>query len=325
MKFGLQLPGTFSTKQLMAIAATAETAGFCQVTLQDNVLMPSPWPLLGAMALSTQSIAIGPAVSNPVLVHPLELARQAARLQELAPGRVVVGLGRGSLLSVIGAKPQASFQQLKDALLLLKTCFGPADSNFDGATFSLSSTPPRRFKLDASSTRILVGGHGPKAAQLAGELADGLMVAGLWKAHYASVLRSILDAASQQAGHQQRPMLIAAPWTVLEPDPAKAAQLARATLARSLPFIKRMAVQIGIQEGSIDRVAEALREGDLKRAAELVPEEALDSLVATEHTLCSRIGEMADAGVDMVVFAGPFSEKPEDIVARLIPLLSASG
>ncbi len=324
MQFGLQLPGTFTARQLMEVAASAEEAGFVQVTLQDNVFMPSPWPLLGALALSTRSLALGPAVSNPVLLHPLEIARQAARLHELAPGRVIVGLGRGSALSAIGAKPQASFEQLQEALGVLRACFEATDSGFRGEWFHLSGVPPRRFKLEAPQIRLIIGGHGPKAAQLAGQLADGLMVAGLWDPDYARELRARLNAASQQAGRPSRPVLIAAPWTVLEPDPERAGQLARATLARSLPFIPHLASRVGVRPATLQQIADAFRRGDLKAAAEAVPQEALDGMVAIADRIGGRIAQLAEAGVDMVAFAGPLSERPEQIVPNLVALLGST-
>jgi 5,10-methylenetetrahydromethanopterin reductase len=306
---------------LVAVAVSAEGTGFSQVTVQDNVLWASPWPLLGALAISTQRISIGSAVSNPVLMHPLEIARHAARLQELAPGRVVIGLGRGSLLSVVGHKSQADFQQLKEALQAIRACLESTDGSFDGSSFRIAQVPARRFSLE-SGTKLLLGGHGPRAAQLAGELADGLMVAGLWDQSYARVLRSILDSASQRAGRAHRPLLIAAPWTILETDRTRADDLARATLARSLPFIRDMAVRLGVESTVIDRVASALQSGDLKAAAKSVPHEALEAMVATEQNMGLRLQELDEAGVDMVAFAGPLSPEPNRIVHRLTAILN---
>ncbi len=323
MQYALQLPGTVKPRDAVSVAQAAEEAGFTQVTLQDNILLPSPWPLLGAMARSTRSIRLGPAVCNPILMHPLEMARQAARLQELAPGRVVLGVGRGSILSLVGKPPQANLAQLREALLLLRACFEGKDSAFPGKIFVLRQAPPRRFYLEGSNVALILGGHGPKAAQLAGQLADGLMVAGLWNVQYARGLRHSLDDAAEKSGRKMRPLLIAAPWTVLEEDTRKAEAMARTTLARSLPFIRSMALAVGIDEGTLERVGAAFRSGDIETAAAAVPSQAIDSMIAWSN-LAQRVRELGAAGVDMVSFAGPLSDDLPQALRRLTDMLRSA-
>ncbi|MFA9564409.1 MAG: LLM class flavin-dependent oxidoreductase [Acidimicrobiales bacterium] len=88
---------------LLTIAEDAEASGWDGIFLWDHILrrdtehadVADVWVALSAMAARTERITLGPMVTPPVRRRPQVLARQAATLDHLSRGRLVLGLGLG--------------------------------------------------------------------------------------------------------------------------------------------------------------------------------------------------------------------------------------
>ncbi|MGO9340921.1 MAG: LLM class flavin-dependent oxidoreductase [Acidimicrobiales bacterium] len=100
--------GAFCDPALVAdLAHRAESAGFDGWFLWDHVIyrnrdepLADPWITLAAVAVNTSSITLGPMVTPLPRRRPWNVARQAATLDHLSGGRVVLGVGIGSLGTV---------------------------------------------------------------------------------------------------------------------------------------------------------------------------------------------------------------------------------
>ena len=76
--------------------AAAEAMGYARVGIWDSpALFREPWVTLAAVAQHTHHIALGTWVTNPLSRHPVITASAAATLDDLAPGRVYLGIGTG--------------------------------------------------------------------------------------------------------------------------------------------------------------------------------------------------------------------------------------
>src|SRR5262245_45097305 len=77
-------------------AAEAEALGYDRIGIWDSpALFREPWVVLSALATTTQRIMVGTWVTNPLTRHPVVTASAAASLDDLAPGRVFIGIGSG--------------------------------------------------------------------------------------------------------------------------------------------------------------------------------------------------------------------------------------
>jgi alkanesulfonate monooxygenase SsuD/methylene tetrahydromethanopterin reductase-like flavin-dependent oxidoreductase (luciferase family) len=96
--------GTFCDPLLVAdLAARSESAGWDGWFLWDHVVhrlgdepAVDPWVTLAAVAMRTSRIKLGPMVTPVPRRRPWNLARQAATLDHLSAGRVVLGVGIGA-------------------------------------------------------------------------------------------------------------------------------------------------------------------------------------------------------------------------------------
>ena len=105
MRFGLDLPpfGPFSDARTLAeLAREAEDAGWDGFFIWDHMLheadlpIADPWIALTAIAMSTERIRFGPLVTPLPRRRPWKLAREAATLDRLSNGRLILGVGIGS-------------------------------------------------------------------------------------------------------------------------------------------------------------------------------------------------------------------------------------
>ena len=186
MIFDLQInPGVASWSTIRDAARAAEDAGFAALWtidhLQGSVMgapdMPECFGLLGALAASTSSIALGPLVVNVGNRHPAVLANAAATVQSISGGRFILGLGAGggpngsaaSERSATGLPAPATVAErhavLEDALDVLDEMWSPHREE-KYATFPLPIPRPP----------IVLGVNGERLAHIAGRRTQGVNV-----------------------------------------------------------------------------------------------------------------------------------------------------
>ena len=106
MKFAIYVPnfGPFGNARVLAdLAREAESAGWDGFFIWDHVIWSSPeeqpvvepWVALTAIAMATERIRIGPIITPLPRRRPWQVARQAASLDQLSDGRLILGVGIG--------------------------------------------------------------------------------------------------------------------------------------------------------------------------------------------------------------------------------------
>jgi alkanesulfonate monooxygenase SsuD/methylene tetrahydromethanopterin reductase-like flavin-dependent oxidoreductase (luciferase family) len=176
--------------RLVEAAIVAEDAGFDGVWLYDHVSgaalggssSQDPWPLLGAIAVSTRRVTIGPLVANVTMRHPAHVAVASATLQDLSGGRFWLGVGAGagpespfaSEMSMTGQEPRSApvrRAMVADAIAAIRQLWS-GGGELSNEHFPLSDA--HGFPIPQPVPPIIVGANGPKMAELGGALADGV-------------------------------------------------------------------------------------------------------------------------------------------------------
>jgi probable F420-dependent oxidoreductase len=209
------------------MAAMLEAAGFESIWTSDHVVFPhevkSPYPFaadgrmtwpadidylepvvaLSAMTSTTSSAELGTSVLILPMRNPILFAKQAACIDVLSGGRLVLGVGVGWLreeFEALGADFKSRGAVLDEWLTIARHCWSGTVEPFEGRFYRLPEaiycrpTPVRR-------PPVLIGGMSRNALQRAGRIADG------WLAQYALEGLSetgIADGLSalKQAGHE---------------------------------------------------------------------------------------------------------------------------
>ncbi len=172
--------GRWSDVRAGAVAAAA--AGFDGIWLNDHLagsVQGGPWVLeswttLTAIAVTVPRVAIGPLVLNVANRDPGVLAVMAATLQEVSGGRLLIGLGAGA-----GSRtPYAAEQEA-----LGRRVPGPPERrrNVEDAVGRMREAwtgtvaGVRGFPRPDPAPPIVIAGLGPKMAEVAGRVGDGIV------------------------------------------------------------------------------------------------------------------------------------------------------
>jgi 5,10-methylenetetrahydromethanopterin reductase len=151
-------------------ARQGEALGFDRIGVWDSpALYREPWVTLAAVAAATHRIDLGTWVTNPLTRHPVVTASAAATLDDLAPGRVVLGIGTGdSGVYGLGGSA-ATLRRLAEYVTALRSLLREGSAVWEGSRVSLPWAGPR-------DVRILVAAHGAKALRVAAQVADGAVL-----------------------------------------------------------------------------------------------------------------------------------------------------
>lgn len=208
--FGLTWP---SWKRLVR---NVEDLGFAGLYLSDHFMMPEPpdYPSLELvvaltyLADHTDHVRFGPMVSPVTIRDPVMLARQAAALDDLSDGRMVLGIGAGHMVREhvmfgydLGDLP-ARFARFEEALeIITRLLRSDQPVSFHGNVYRLQDAvlpAPRRI----GGPPIMVGGSGPtRTLPLVARFAD------IWNAQVFDLTElmgrlGLLDSLALDAGRQ---------------------------------------------------------------------------------------------------------------------------
>lgn len=172
----------------------AEDRGFSHAWLYDTQMLGSEvYAALTTCALKTSSIKLGPGVTNPSSrIAPLTACGMAT-INQLAPGRAILGIGTGNTTRRTMGMPAAKLSELREHVEVCKSLFrGEITDYSEGDRHRKIKflNPDLGFVNVADPIPTYVAASGPKSCQLAGEIADGVILFG---AVHPGLLKFLLD------------------------------------------------------------------------------------------------------------------------------------
>jgi 5,10-methylenetetrahydromethanopterin reductase len=172
----LALSADLSLRELVAVSQLAEERGFDAIWLTDVRFSRDCYAVLAALAGQTETLRLVSGVSDPYSRHPAQLASVIATIDEISGGRAVLGLGAGgSNLDKLGIEVVKPLGTLREAVTLIRALTSGAAGSARAPGFVLTEG-----KLTFPVARvppIAMAAHGPRMYELAGEVADIVLVA----------------------------------------------------------------------------------------------------------------------------------------------------
>ena len=185
--FTAQLPAnserTFEQeyRETLDLVRLAERVGFDSAWVSEHHgssdgYLPSLLPMLAAFAAATERIELGTGVVLTPLHDPLRLAEDAAVVDQLSGGRLILGIGNGwreEEFRMFGASRAERGARTEETIEVLRRAWTGRRFSFEGQTLRFDrvkvTPPPAR----PGGPPILLGGYTSKAVVRAGRLADG--------------------------------------------------------------------------------------------------------------------------------------------------------
>jgi probable F420-dependent oxidoreductase len=227
--------------EIATVAEAADRLGYHHLTCSEHVAVPlavasvrgarywDPLATFGYLAARTTRIRLATHVLVLGYHHPLEIAKRYGTLDRVCQGRLILGVGVGSLreeFELLGAAYDDRGARADDALRALRASLSRSEPDYDGAYFHYQG-----FVVDPCSVQhdvpIWIGGRTARSLRRAIELADGWTPFGLGP----DQLGPMLARARTSATWERRATaleVVLAPERALDPlgDPERARRLA---------------------------------------------------------------------------------------------------
>ena len=311
MKFGIEFVPNQPLDEIVKLVKLAEDVGFEYAWITDHYNNKNVYETLALLAANTETIKMGPGVTNPYVRSPAISASAIATIDEISNGRATFGIGPGDkatfdALGIAWEKPVSTIKAaIADINTLLDGGKTEAGAQLGGAKKVQDAIP------------IYMGAQGPKMLETAGEIADGVLINASNPKDYEAAMPMIKKGIGDQAKDFD---VAAYTATSIGPDSEAAKNAAKIVVAfiaagSPPPVIERH----GLPEGFNTQMGEFLAKGDFGGAIGAVTPEALDafSVCGTPDEFIPKIEGLAEMGVTQYVAGSPVGKD----VAESIKLL----
>lgn len=256
--------------------------------------------VLAAYAHVTESIRLGTGVMPMYSRSPVATAQQAVTIDEVSGGRLTLGIGVSHKVTVenwYGSHIGKPVSEMRDYLSILRAVFrgeDPPESERFPTRFRFLGVTPR------ADMPIYIAALSPKMLELAGELADGVV---LWLCNPDYIRDVVVPHVTKGREKAGKTMLgfdivAAIPTAVTsEVDGARATLRADLSPYFLLPFYRRMIERSGY-EADVKLFDEAMERGDASAAAIAISDGFLENLAAigTPDIAAAAVERYRDAG-----------------------------
>ncbi|MFF4253862.1 LLM class flavin-dependent oxidoreductase [Streptomyces sp. NPDC001663] len=322
--------GTPSVPDMIGLAQQAERSGFETIWVAETRITRDAFVPATAIAQATETIRIGTGIVNVFTRNPVLMASTFLGMDELAPGRVIIGLGAGSsmVLGPQGIDYHKPLTRLREYAEVIPRLMRGETVDFDGSTVTLRDARiedvlsvgdrPLRAELP-----LYLAVDGPKAMRYAGGVGDGVLMDICLPTSAVQEKLRILSEGAEEAGRTRADLDVGA---VLLCSPNEDEQVGRAAarfvISLYLGSLPHLGTQIGLPDEVTAAVGKALATEGIEAAARLVPDAAVDQLAVagTPEQCRSRIQQYRDAGLDFVVLA-----PVESAIRATVDLLAPDG
>jgi probable F420-dependent oxidoreductase len=226
MRIGFAAPtsGSWATPEILTeVAGRADELGYASLWTFQRLLFPEgtalsetyhsvldPLIALGFLASCTERVKLGVAVVNFPFVSPILLAKQAAAIDVLSHGRLLLGIGLGwedEEFIASGATTERRGARVQEYVSCLDAVFS-GEPDFDGEHYRIPRSEALPRPVQRPRPPVLFGGGVPAALKRAGRVADG------WVSSSRADLRTIGESvavvrgAAEEAGRDPAAMQI---------------------------------------------------------------------------------------------------------------------
>lgn len=279
-------------RDMISYARIAEKYGFESVWIAESRLARDAIVPVAAIATETSRVKVGTGVINTWTRNAALIAQEFATLDELSDGRVLLGLGAwwDPLAQKVGIVRKKPLECMREYVQVIRRLLRGEEVSFHGEFVKMDGVKLDMLHGSGAKPRaipIFIGGTGFKMLELAGEIADGVLLNYLVSPKYNIDALESVKRGAQKAGRSMGDIdaaqLIACS---VDDDPDSAVKLAKNHVTMTLgqqPHIMRAS---GVSEDLIRAVQERMggwpaKPGGIEKAAEIVPDDIVRMLTAS--------------------------------------------
>ncbi len=268
----------------------AEKKGFDAVWQADSRLVRDAIVPMSAFAAVSDTIKIGSGVVDCWTRNPARLAATFSTLDDLAPGRVILGIGAwwDPLAQKVGVSRDKPLRAMREIITSVRALLANETVTFQGEFVHLDGVELDYVYQDRrpKEVPIYLGATGMQMMELAGEIADGVVLNYLVSPDYNRKAIEHLAIGAQKSGRNwqdiDRPQLVVCS---VHEDRDTAIDMARLMVTQYLGQQPHIMKASGVPQSLLDKVGDVLTwpatHDQVVAASRLVPDEIVHMLTAS--------------------------------------------
>jgi 5,10-methylenetetrahydromethanopterin reductase len=306
-RVALYLQDKHPIREGMEYSKYAEEKGFEAVWQAESRLVREATVPMAAYAAVTDRIKVGSGVVNNWTRNVGLLAATFSTLDDLAPGRILLGIGAwwDPLASKVGINRTKPLQAMRETVEVTRRLLAMERVTYHGQFVNVEDIEIDIVHGDRSpkDVPIYIGATGMKMMEVAGEVGDGVVLNYMVSPLYNKQAIDALDAGASRAGRKvediDRPQLVVCS---LDEDRDLALDQARELLTQYLGQQPHIMKASGVDPGLIEEIGKVMTwpagPDEIKKAMKLVPDEAVQMISAsgTPEECRAKVREYVDAG-----------------------------
>lgn len=271
------------------------------------------WPLLGRLAAESGDMQLGTGILLMTLLHPIDIAEEAATLDVLSNGRFVLGVGAayGEELEHFGIDRRTRGKRVNETVDVIRALWRGERFDYSGEFFNMSGVQPTVLPIQRPGPEIWLAANADAAVRRAGRIADTCFFSPHVTLDTLVRQRELFLNTYAEAGRGDGPEWMP---VMREAFVAETASEARALMR---PYVERQYHQLYLEHGQ-DKVMPA---GD-DRFDLPIEELTRDRFIVGDPEECAaEIARYVDAGFNYLVLQPPWCEVDDAANERCIALL----
>ncbi len=285
----------------------AEERGFEAVWQAESRLVREATVPMAAFAATTERIRVGSGVVNCWTRNVGLMAATFVTLDDLAPGRVMLGIGAWwePLASKVGVRRERPLRAMREYVDVVRRLIAMENVTYEGEFVDVTDIQIDIVHGDRSprDVPIYIGATGMRMMELAGEIADGVVLNYLVGPAYNATAMERLAAGAARAGRTvediDRPQLVVCS---LDEDREVALDRARELVTQYLGQQPHIMEASGVDRSLLEEIGQVLTwpasEEEIRRAMRLVPDEVVQMITAsgTPEECRAKVREYVESG-----------------------------
>jgi 5,10-methylenetetrahydromethanopterin reductase len=306
-RVALYLQDKHPLREGMEHARHAEARGFEAVWQAESRLVREATVPMAAFAAVTDRIKVGSGVVSLWTRNVGLLAATFATLDDLAPGRVLLGIGAWwePLASKVGVDRRRPLLAMREVVETTRRLLAMERVTFKGEFVRVEDIEIDvvHGNRDPRDVPIYLGATGMQMLELAGEIGDGVLLNYLVGPAYNAQAMEALAVGAEKAGRKvedlDRPQLVVCS---LDEDRDLALDRARELVTQYLGQQPHIMKASGVDQSLLDDIGKVLTwpagPEEIRRAMKLVPDEVVQMITAsgTPDECRAKVREYVDAG-----------------------------
>ena len=310
--FGIEFVPEEPAGKIGYLAKLAEDVGFDTIWITDHYNNRDVYTTLAVASLLTNKVRLGTGVTNPYTRNVAVTASSIGAINELSGGRAILGIGPGdkATFDIMGIEWDKPLMRVKEAVSAIRALLGRE-------RVSQAGMKGAQLKFNPGKVPIYLGAQGPKMLELAGAIADGVLINASHPDDFKFAVPVIRQGA-EKAGRRPEDVEICAYASFsADKDQTKAVNAAKivvAFIAAGSP--ENVLDRHGIAPEEARAISESIARGDFKSVMAGVTPRMIEafSIAGTPEDCRSRADELLKTGVTQIVVGSPIGPNRENAI-----------